>query len=338
MSAFRTIVTALFALLAAALVLASPAGAQPRVSGMVFADALAALRGYSVPADTSAFRFRRVQLTASQDLDSTFSVLVQLEVDDGEVTSKGKSAAFLKQAWLRWSHLGPFGDFTFGESLTPTWALAERYWGYRSIEKTVTDLQGLGFATDMGLALQQVPSPVHPVGWHLMLSNDNGQKPENDATKRLSLSVPVRFGDFVLEGLGDFSGTAGPRDRWTAKLFAGWQHGVNAAGAEIYERVNAATGPGGADVRPAGVSVFAHHALSARTQAVGRVDWTDPDLGTSSAGYHELYFVAALDASPRAGIHLMPNALIRTYQAKASALPSRDPDITLRVTLWYDFK
>jgi hypothetical protein len=65
MPAFRTIVTSLFALLAAALVLASPASAQPRVSGMVFADALAALKGYSVPADSSAFRFRRAQLARS---------------------------------------------------------------------------------------------------------------------------------------------------------------------------------------------------------------------------------------------------------------------------------
>jgi hypothetical protein len=168
-----------------------------------------------------------------------------------------------------------------------------------------------------------------------MLSNDSGQKPENDATKKLSLSVPVRFGDFVVEGLGDFSGTAGPRDRWTTKLFAGWQHGVNAAGAEIYQRVNASTGVAGADVKPAGVSVFAHHAVGAHAQAVGRVDWTDPDRETNSAGYRELYFVAALDASPRSGVHLMPNALIRTYQAKASALPQRDPDVTLRVTLWF---
>src|SRR5262249_61742809 len=135
-----------------------------------------------------------------------------------------------------------------------------------------------------------------------------------DAAKRVALAVPVRLGDFVLEGLGDFCGTAGPRDRWTAKLFAGWQHGVNAAGTEIYERVNASAGVGGADVRPAGVSVFAHHALSAHTQAVGRADWTDPDLGTRSTGYRELYFVAALDATPRAGGHLMPNPLIRTDQ------------------------
>src|SRR5262245_36371904 len=160
------------------------------------------------------------------------------------------------------------------------------------------DLQGLGFSTDLGLSLQQAAGPAHPVGWHVMLSNDNGQKPENDPTKKLSVSVPWRFGDFVLEGLGDYSGTPGPAGRCTARLFAGWQRGAgeaaaSAAGVEVYERVNAAAGPGGADVRPGGVSVFAHRALGPHVQAVGRVDWTDPDLSSHSTGYRELYFIAA---------------------------------------------
>src|SRR5262249_10673469 len=175
MRSSRSIVTHLFAALVAALSTAQFASAQPRVSGQVFADALAALEGYSVPADSSAFRFRRLQVTAAAPLDTTFSVLVQLEVDDGELTSQGKSAAFMKQAWLRWGQLRGLGDLTVGLTPTPTWALSEAYWGYRSIEKTVMDLQGLGFATDIGLALQQAATPAHRVGWHLMLSNDNGQ-------------------------------------------------------------------------------------------------------------------------------------------------------------------
>src|SRR5262245_56053583 len=84
------------------LLTARPGHAQPRMSGAVFVDGLVALKGQSVPADSSAFRFRRVQLTAEQALDTTFAVLAQFEVDDGELSSRGKSVAFLKQAWLRW--------------------------------------------------------------------------------------------------------------------------------------------------------------------------------------------------------------------------------------------
>ena len=138
-----------------AIALTPCAHAQARLSGMVFADAQDALQGYSVPADSSAFRFRRVQFTVDQDLDSVFAVRFQIEADDAELTSHGKASMFLKQVWLRWSQLGALGNLTMGLSLTPTWALSESYWGYRSLEKTIIDLQGFGFATDLGVALQR---------------------------------------------------------------------------------------------------------------------------------------------------------------------------------------
>ena len=312
--------------------------AQVRLSGLVFADAQDALHGSSVPADSSAFRFRRVQLTADQDLDSVFAVRLQLESDDNELTSKGKTAVFLKQAWLRWSHVGAAGDLVMGQSTSPTWALAESYWGYRSLEKTVLDLEGLGFATDLGVSLQRPPGPGRALGWHAMLSNGNGQKPENNASKKLALSLPYRFGNFVLEGMGDFEGETGPRDKWTAKLFGGWQRGSDAAGVELFRRVNANAGAGGADVVPAGVSVFAHKRLDERWRAVARVDGFDPDAEQKHAGYRELFWLAALDATPHPNVHLMPNVEMRTYLAKDKALPDRRADVTLRVTLAYSFK
>lgn len=327
----------LAALLLAALTL-SPAHAQVRVSGMVFADAQHQLHGYSVPSDSSSFRFRRVQFTADQDLDSLFASRVQLEADESELTSKGKTTVFLKQAWLRWSDRGAFGDLYLGLSPTPTWALPESYWGYRSLEKTVLDLQGMGTATDMGVALLRAPSAAHPLGWHLMLSNGTGQKPENSPGKKLTLAVPWRLGDFVVEGMGDFEDERGTRDRWTVRAFGGWQKGADGAGVELYRRVNANAGVANADVVPAGLSVHGHHALNGLWRVVGRVDWTDPDMNLDHAGYRELFFIAALDAVPNAAVHLMPNVLVRTYSAKDSALPDRKADVALRVTAYWTYK
>ena len=332
-----SVVRVLFAQFVVALSTAHFASAQPHVSGQVYADALAALHGYSVPADSSAFQIRRLQLTAAQSLDSTFSVLAQLEADDAALTDNGKGATFMKQAWLRWGHVRGFGDLTLGLVPTPTWRRVEDYWGYRSIEKAAMEVQELGFSTDIGASLQREPDPAHPLGWFLMLSNDTGQRPENDPSKRLSLAVPWQIGDFVIEGLADYTGRPGPQDRWTGRLFAGWRHGANAGGMEVYEQVNASAGVGGADVRPAGLSVFGHRAITPAWNVVGRVDWTDPDLATHDAGYRQLYLIAALDATPRARVHLMPNALVRTYQGKSGSLPGRDPDVTLRVTLWFVF-
>ena len=318
--------------------IASSAHGQARVSGMVYADAQDQLHGFANAADTTKFRFRRVQFTVDQDLDTTFAVRLQLEADENELSSRGKTTVFVKQAWLRWGHLGAFGDLYMGLSTTPTWAMTESYWGYRSLEKTVLDLQGLGVATDMGVALLRAPAAGHPLGWHLMLSNGNGQKPENTPGKKLSVSVPYRFGDYVLEGMGDFEDERGTHDRWTGRVLGGWQKGADALGIELYRRVNANVGPANADVVPVGVSAYGRRKLSNHWRAVGRVDWTNPDSKVGNAGYREMFFLAALDATPHANVHVMPNILVRTYSAKVSTAADRKADVTLRVTLHWIYK
>lgn len=326
------------AVLTAAALHALPVHAQPRVSGTVFADAHYQLKGTTSATDSSFFRFRRVQVTVDQDLDTTFAMRVQLEADDNELTSKGKSATFLKQVYLRWKKLSTWGDLAMGLSPTPTWSVAEGFWGYRSLEKTVLDLQGLGSATDMGVALQRAATDAHPLGWHLMLSNGNGQKPENNVGKKFMLSVPYKMGAVTVEGMADFEDDRGTHDRWTAKGFAGWQKDADALGIEVYRRVNANAGAANADVVPFGVSAYGRTKLNERWGAVGRVDWTDPDSNVDNAGYRETYLLGALDATPLPNVHIMPNVLWRIYSGKASAVPDRDSDVALRVTVHWNYK
>jgi len=315
-----------------------PARAEPKVSGMVFADAHVALQGASVPADSSAFRFRRVQLTVDQALDSVFSVRVQLEGDDGNLGSADRQSPFLKQVWLRWSGPAAFGDVTMGLSVTPLWSVSESFWGYRSIEKTVLDVQGFGSVVETGVALQRTAPRSGGLGYHLMVANGSGLRPENNGSKKLMLSVPWRAGDMVLEGVADYEGQPGPLDRWTAKLFGGWMHEGSAFGVEAYRRVHENAGPLGADLVPMGVSVFGHAPLSPRWTAVGRVDWTDPDSEQDATGYRVWYVIAALDYAARGNVHFLPNVLVRAYAPKASTVADRDADVTLRGTLFFTFR
>lgn len=314
------------------------AASPPRVSGMVFADVQDQLHGTAIARDSSSFRFRRVQVTFDQDLDTTFAMRVQLEADETELTSRGRDAVFLKQVWLRWARLGGWGDLTMGMSGTPTWSVAEGVWGYRSIERTVLDLQGFGTATDMGVALQRAPSDARALGYHLMLSNGAGPRPENTAGKKLMLSLPYRRGAMTYELMGDYEDERGTLDRWTAKALVGWQHADDAVGLEVFRRVNQDAGPAGSNMVPAGVSVYARHALNPRWRAIARLDAVDPDTEHANAGYRELYAIVALDAQPMPNVHLMPNVLMRTYDAKSNSLPDRDADITLRVTLAWNYR
>jgi hypothetical protein len=102
--------------------------------------------------------------------------------------------------------------------------------------------------------------------------------------------------------------------------------------------VNAAAGVAGADLVPVGVSAFGHMRLNDHWRAVGRVDWTDPDHDNANAGYREMYWIAALDAMPRANVHLMPNVYVRSYSAKTAALPDRKTDVVVRLTLHWNYK
>lgn len=319
---------------------ASPAhgAAPPRLSGTVFADLQDQLHGTVVPADSSSFRFRRVQVTLDQDLDTTFAMRVQLEADETELTSRGRDAIYLKQVWLRWARLGGWGDLTMGLSTTPTWSVAEANWGYRSLERTVLDLQGFGGPVDVGVALQRVPSEAHALGYHLMLSNGAGHRPENSVGKKLSLSLPYRSGAMTVEAMADYEDERGVRDRWTTKGFVGWQHGDDAAGLEVFRRVNANAGAASADVIPAGFSVYGHKALNPHWRIVARLDGTDPDTNNDNAGYREIFALLALDAMPSAQVHVIPNVLVRSYSAKSGALADRDADVTLRVTLHWNYR
>ena len=310
----------------------------PSFSGMVFADGFVAFEGSSAPADSSAFRFRRVQLSYDQQLDSVFSLRIQIEADDANLSSDGRYVPYLKQSYLRWADMGGLGDLDMGLAVTPTWRTVEEHWGYRSLERTLLDLRGAGIPTDLGVALRRAVPERGGVGYHFMLANGSGTRPERNSGKKASLALPVRSGQWQAEILGEYETAIGPGDRYTTRLFAGWLRGTTAVGAEVAQLVVGGAGPSGSDTRPFGVSAWARTALGHRLRAVGRVDWTDPDRAHDQSGYQEVYALAALDWMPLPNVHLMPNYAIRTFSAKDSAAPDRDADQMARITLWYNWR
>ena len=332
--------TVWLALVAGLVVVGFPtaARAQGKLSGVVFADYFYNVQGSGGVADSSAFRFRRIYLTYDNDIDTTFAVRFQLEADETELTSKGKIGVFVKQAFLRWKERGPVGDLFMGMSSTPLWGNSETVWGYRSIEKTILDLNKLGSATDIGVALQRAPAQGRPVGWHLMFANGNGQKPDNDRSKKAYLSIPMKTGNIIVEGVADYEGGPGDKDKYTLKLFGGWQKESAGFGVEGFRRTNLNSGTAGADVIPTGASVFGRARLTDRWAAFGRYDYFDPDAEVDNVGYREHLLIVGVDFAPIKTVHLMPNVTVKSYSGKASAAPDKDADVVARITLFYSYK
>ena len=214
-------------------------------------------------------------------------------------------------------------DLYVGLSGTPTWAISEKIWGYRSIAKTVLDWNKIGSSADLGAA---VKGKVGKMGYHVMVANGSGQRPEDDHGKKLYGSFSFKALErLVLEAYGDFNMKPADQNELTLKGFVGWQgEGLN-AGVEVFSRTNKAAAAF-AGVTISGVSAFASLLLSDSLKGFGRVDAVSNDAADTT----DLLFIAGVDHMPAKGMHLMPNLVV--------ALPDGiDPNIQGRLTFYYKF-
>ena len=87
------------------------------------------------------------------------------------------------------------------------------------MEKTVLDLNGIGSSADIGLSLK---GRAAGLGYHLMVANGPGQRPENDNGKKLYAAVRFESGGGGLfELYGDVDMRPGGRDHLVAKALIG---------------------------------------------------------------------------------------------------------------------
>ena len=138
-----------------------------------------------LPKDSSGFQIRRLQLFYDYTFSNEFSTRFQLEGNEKSLDPSGRLSLYMKTAYLEWKNLVPMSSLYIGLVPTPTWINVESQWGYRSIEKTITDFRGLGSLTDMGVHLRGTLFSEGSVGYSLMVGNGNAQRPENDKYKNI---------------------------------------------------------------------------------------------------------------------------------------------------------
>tara|TARA_Y100001968_G_scaffold302975_1_gene316722 strand:+ start:410 stop:1387 length:978 start_codon:yes stop_codon:yes gene_type:complete len=317
-------------LLSAALILATAVvvdAAEGKLKGYMFGDYYAVLAAddgeVKSPEKRNAFQFRRIYLTYDKALNDEFSVRYRLETKDAGFGKGAKMQPFVKHGYLKWK--GAFGasDFYFGLQGTPTWAIAEKVWGYRSISKTILDRNKIGSSADIGAALK---GKAGKIGYHVMLGNGPGQGPEDDHGKKIYGSLSVKASDrLVFEGYADFNMKPAAQNELTVKVFAGLQSEGLDAGLEVFSRTNAKAAAG-EDVTISGLSAFASLPLGVSLKGFGRVD----AISNDSKDTTDLLVIAGLDHMPAKNVHLMPNVVV--------ALPDgSDPHIQARLTFYYTF-
>ncbi len=302
--------------------------AEGKLKGYMFGDYYYVLAADEAddkqPHKRNAFRFRRVYFTYQKDIAADFAVRFRLEAKDAGFDQDAKMEPFLKHGYLQWKEGIGDADIYLGLSGTPTWAVAEKVWGYRSIAKTVLDWNKIGSSADLGAALKGAAGQLN---YHLMVGNGPGQKPEDDHGKKFYGSLSFKAADrLVLEGYADFNARPAGRNERTFKGFVGWQGAKGKVGLEVFSRTNELAGDNGEDQVIDGVSAFGSLPLSAALKGFGRVD----AVGYDAEDDRDWLFIAGLDYSPATAVHLMPNVLIESPA-------DEDANVQGRLTFFYKF-
>ena len=290
------------------------------IKGVMFGEyyyVLAADEAAKQPRKRNAFQFRRLYFTYQKDVATDFAIRFRLEAKDAGFAQGAKMEPFVKHGYLQWKEGLGDADIYLGLSGTPTWAVAEKVWGYRSIAKTVLDWNKIGSSADLGAALKGAAGQL---SYHLMVGNGPGQKPEDDHGKKFYGSLSFKAADrLILEGYADFNAKPAGRNERTFKGFVGWQGVKGKVGLEAFSRTNEQAGASGEDQVIDGVSAFGSVPLSAALKGFGRVDAISYDAEDTT----DLLCIAGLDYAAAKAVHLMPNVLIESSTGREANVQGR---------------
>ena len=324
-------------------VVPAPKTYDGKIWGMTFSDfSYLAQSEDAVQKGTNSFAFRRIYLGYDQSISDQFSAQILLEASNADTSFTGTMDFHVKHAYLEWKELVPSSSIFFGLSQTPSMALSEKMWGYRSLEKVILDRNGLVQTSDMGVGLKGQFASDGSVGYALMAGNGQGIRLENDKLKRFYGEFyfqPIKGG--VVELYTDYENGANAESKLTGKGLLGYQSPGASIGAEGFYRTvkNGAAGTAGADSNIVGASAYTSFHIAESFRGVLRADFYDANYAVTTSGLREIFGVAGLDYEPAKDIDVIPNVLYthRLYKNKQGGDPSLTDDITVRLTVAYAF-
>ncbi len=310
----------------------------------------------------NAFSFRRIYLGYDYQISRTFSTQLLLANENDNSDAQGERTVYIKAANLRWKNILPNNDLVIGQTATPIFALlSESVWGYRSIEKTVTDMRKLNSSNDFGLLWQGKLNAKGDYGYNFMIANGTAQKPENDKYKKIYSEIYAKIFDqkLILDITGDFE-TSGPgKSKTGIRGFVAYQSKAVHGGFEIYSQTQkAATSDTTLGVNqavnlnivPFAMSFFIRgEIIPDKLNYFARFDHYNPDnkfnpsieYSTKVATDKQDFITAGIDWMPVKNVHLMPNIWFNSYNSMKNNVSGKalsDYDMAARITFYYIFR
>jgi hypothetical protein len=318
--------TSCLLILAALITLDGTTDAEVKMKGLAFGDYYYVASGAAK--EQNGFQIRRIYLTFDKKWNDRFTGRFRLEANDAGFGTGDKMTPAIKDASMKYKKNGR--SLVVGLSPTPTWSLTEGIWGYRSVVKTLLDLNKVGSSRDLGVLFETPLGSSEKVKAQVMFGNGNSNKAEinNDKKAYIRLAMaPTKTVGLTL--YADYESRPGDQDRTT---FSALAYSLTKTGALAVEgvwqnRKNAATGT---DTTARGVSLFGRAKTRENIGFFGRIDYFDPSDQTPGDALTRL--IAGVDLIPDAKIHIMPNAIVETYQDSAI-----ETVVTPRITVYFIF-
>ena len=325
-----------------------------KLSGLMYSDIFYNIdNADAAKKDINGFQIRRIYFTADFSISEKFDSRFRLESDQSgnSNTNGGKLGVMVKDAYLKWKGLFNGSDMIIGISPTPAFDVSESAWGYRSLEKTILDLDGIVSSRDFGIDLKGKLAGDGTVNYWLKIANNSGNAPETDKYKRYYAMLHFKLADglqatvhvdYASKGnkLDNFDNRLKSNNQFVGSAFIGYkQKDEFSVGAEVFMRsiqnnYSASAASPLQNQNSFGFSLWGWTTLSEDFRLVGRFDNYDPNKDLNSDG--NSFFMAGLDYRPAKNVSIIPNFQYVSYQAKDSQGNSKK-DFVARLTFAYSF-
>jgi len=284
--------------------------------------------------NSNAFGIRRFNVGFEHKINSKFSGNLLLEGHDSFTLNDDKTrGVYIKFASLTYENIIKNTNITFGAQRTPTFTIvSEKIWGYRSIEKNITDFRKYAHSSDMGISINS--KLTNSVNFYLMLANGEGTKIETNLFKKLYTSI---YGSFLNEKIiyqlnYDFEKKKNSSEVSLLKFFTAYANSKLTLGLEPFICIQKDT----VINKDFGMTFFLKNViLENKLNSFFRFDVYEEKINNNYSGYRELMGIVGIDYKPDKRISIMPNIWSMYYFKKNENIINRKPDIIVRLTVHY---
>ena len=309
-----------------------------QLGGLLFGDVYAIPSHHTAAGDGAAgLVLRRGYLTGDFTFGDAWYGRARIEVNqDGEFESYGFEADF-KDLYLARRFGGH--EFMAGLSPTLTFDLIESVWGARYLMRTPMDLQGVA-SRDTGLSVRGPLSSDSRWNYRAMVSTGIEFGAENgDGRKFMGAVTWNRSDALYLDFYVDHERLAGPNDRTTLQLFAGYRTDTRRWGIQ-YSHQDREDDP-----RLELASAFFVQSLANSFSLISRIDRIlEPSPRGDNIAYvpfdptaRATMLLAGFEYRISSVLRITPNVIWTTYGDNAAGTRPED-DLHLRLTFFLDLE